>query len=251
MFCERLSVTQKRWWIHLIWHLQTTPTSHLWAFFLSAADHTHSEGLTGPLHPKPGGLGKVRHFITLKEERGQILSADLRSNDKQWSEAAWVLARHSTQAWYSPWGFALHVWSPSLFLSGLCASMHMDNMTTLTDWDEPRREKQSSEGCELDCESWIFTALWKRPTNMHTHWIISFSSTLHPKKTILSPVWVSFFCWTQRTIFWRTIGTNDLHSIFFFYYGSKRCQTTVWLQSFFKTSSFVFSRRKKQQLEDE
>lgn len=65
---------------------------------LSAADHTYSEGLTGPLHPYPGGLGKVRHFITLKEERGQILSADLRSNDKQWSEAAWVLAKHSTQA---------------------------------------------------------------------------------------------------------------------------------------------------------
>jgi len=48
---------------------------------------------------------------------------------------------------------------------------------------------------------------------------------LHPKMKILSsfthpqvdkPVWVSFFCWTQRKIFWRTIGTIDFHSIFFF-----------------------------------
>jgi len=30
----------------------------------------------------------------------------------------------------------------------------------------------------------------------------------------------------------------------FFYYGSQWCQTTVWFQSFFIISSFVFSRRK-------
>jgi len=32
--------------------------------------------------------------------------------------------------------------------------------------------------------------------------------------------------------------------VLFFYYGSQWCQTTVWFQSFFIISSFVFSRRK-------
>jgi len=31
-------------------------------------------------------------------------------------------------------------------------------------------------------------------------------------------------------------GTIDFHSIFFSYYGSQWCQTTVWFQSFFKIS---------------
>lgn len=54
--------------MHLVWHLQTTPTSFM--SVLSATDHTYSEGLIGPLYLYPGGLGKERHFITLKEERG-------------------------------------------------------------------------------------------------------------------------------------------------------------------------------------
>jgi len=33
--------------------------------------------------------------------------------------------------------------------------------------------------------------------------------------------------------------------VFFFYYGSQWCQTTVWFQTFFKISYIVFSRRKK------
>jgi len=33
--------------------------------------------------------------------------------------------------------------------------------------------------------------------------------------------------------------------VIFFYYWSQWWQTTVWFQSFFKISSFVFSRRKK------
>lgn len=139
--------------MHLVWHLQTTPTSFM--SVLSATDHTYSEGLIGPLHLYPGGLGKERHFITLKEEGGgQILSADLRSNDKQWSEATWVLAKHSIQAWYSL-GLRSPCVVPLCFSQGLCASMHMDNMTTLTAQDEPRQEKQSSQGCE----SLIFTAV--------------------------------------------------------------------------------------------
>jgi len=58
-----------------------------------------------------------------------------------------------------------------------------------------------------------------------------------------------FFCWTQKKIFWRMIGSlAPLTSIVFYYglyYGSQWCQTNVWFQSFFKISSFVFSRRKK------
>ncbi len=42
--------------------------------------------------------------------------------------------------------------------------------------------------------------------------------------------------------FW---GTIYFHSIFFSYYGSQWCPKTAWLQTFFKISSFVFSRTKK------
>ncbi len=42
--------------------------------------------------------------------------------------------------------------------------------------------------------------------------------------------------------FW---GTIDFHSIFFSYYGSQWCPKTAWLQTFFKITSFVFSRTKK------
>ncbi len=41
--------------------------------------------------------------------------------------------------------------------------------------------------------------------------------------------------------FW---GIIDSHSIFFSYYGSQWCPKTAWLQTFFKISSFVFSRTK-------
>ncbi len=61
---------------------------------------------------------------------------------------------------------------------------------------------------------------------------------------------MSLFCWTQRKIFWRmwetaVLGTIDFHSIFFSYYGSQWCPKTAWLQTFFKITSFVFSRTKK------
>ncbi len=64
-------------------------------------------------------------------------------------------------------------------------------------------------------------------------------------------VWMSFFCWTQRKIFWRKWeteqfwGTIDSHSIYFSYHGNQWCPKTAWLQTFFKISSFVFSRTKK------
>ncbi len=65
------------------------------------------------------------------------------------------------------------------------------------------------------------------------------------------PVWMSLFCGTQRKIFWRMWETEqfwstiDFHSIFFSYSGSQWCPKTAWLQTFFKISSFVFSRTKK------
>jgi len=49
----------------------------------------------------------------------------------------------------------------------------------------------------------------------------SVKGILHPKmmkmnsvivytpSSCCKPVWVSFFCWTQRKIFWRTIGTKQ------------------------------------------
>ncbi len=62
---------------------------------------------------------------------------------------------------------------------------------------------------------------------------------------------MSLFCWTQKKIFWvmweteQFWGTIDFHSIFISYYGSQWCPKTVWLQTFFKISSFVFGRTKK------
>jgi len=54
-----------------------------------------------------------------------------------------------------------------------------------------------------------------------------------------------------KKIFWRMSGTKQLwgsisfHSMENKYYGSQWWPTNVWFQTFFKISSFVFSRRKK------
>jgi len=60
---------------------------------------------------------------------------------------------------------------------------------------------------------------------------MSFFLLLNTKEDILENDW--------------NFGTIDFHSVFFFFYGRQWCQTTVWFQSFFKISSFVFNRRKK------
>jgi len=69
------------------------------------------------------------------------------------------------------------------------------------------------------------------------------------QKLLLLQTYLSFFLLlnTNEDILKNELnfGTIDFHSIFFFYYGSQWCQTTVWFQSFFKISSFVFSRIKK------
>ncbi len=58
------------------------------------------------------------------------------------------------------------------------------------------------------------------------------------------------FCWTQRKIFWRKFvtrlfwGTIDFHSRKKNYYGSQWCPRTALFPTFFKISSFVFSRTK-------
>ncbi len=64
------------------------------------------------------------------------------------------------------------------------------------------------------------------------------------------PVWISFFCRTQRKIFWRKFvtrlfwGTIDFHSRKKKYYGSEWCPRTALFPTFFRISSFVFSRTK-------
>ncbi len=64
------------------------------------------------------------------------------------------------------------------------------------------------------------------------------------------PVWISLFCWTQRKIFWRKFvtrlfwGTIDFHSRKNKYYGSQWCPRTALFPTFFRISSFVFSRTK-------
>ncbi len=80
----------------------------------------------------------------------------------------------------------------------------------------------------------------------------SLKGTVLPKIIIYSPsgyykpVWVSFFCWTQKKIFWRIWVTKqlmvpiDFHSMEKKYYGSQWGPST-----FFKISSFVFNRGNK------
>ncbi len=64
------------------------------------------------------------------------------------------------------------------------------------------------------------------------------------------PVWTSLFCRTQRKILWRKIvsrlfwGTIDFHSRKKKYYGSQCCLRTALFSTFFRISSFVFSRTK-------
>jgi len=78
----------------------------------------------------------------------------------------------------------------------------------------------------------------------------SIKEILHPKMKIQSSfthpqVVVSFFCWTQRKMFWRTIATKQLFGTVCFHSRKKKYYASHWFQSFFKISSFVFSRRKK------
>ncbi len=55
---------------------------------------------------------------------------------------------------------------------------------------------------------------------------------------LLKHVWVSFFCWSWKKIFWRMLVTKN-------YYRSQWGPSTVWLHSFFKISSSMFNRIKK------
>ncbi len=95
---------------------------------------------------------------------------------------------------------------------------------------------------------------------------LTLKGIVHPKMKILSsftqvhtqvlpsssskPVWISLFCRTQRKIFWRKFVTRlfwhivDFHSRKKKYYGSQRCPRTALFPTFFKISSFVFSRTK-------
>ncbi len=62
------------------------------------------------------------------------------------------------------------------------------------------------------------------------------------------PVWISLFFRTQRKIFWRECvsvsGAPLTSMVFFSYYGSQWCPRTALFPTFFRTSSFVFSRTK-------
>ncbi len=73
------------------------------------------------------------------------------------------------------------------------------------------------------------------------------SSFTHPYSSS-RPVWISLFCWTQRNILWIKLvtrlfwGTIDFHSRRKNYYGSQWCPRTALFPTFFRISSFVFSR---------
>jgi len=40
-------------------------------------------------------------------------------------------------------------------------------------------------------------------SSLHVNYVIIYSPS-----SCCKPVWVSFFCWTQRKVFWRTIRTK-------------------------------------------
>ncbi len=155
--------------MHLVWHLQTTPTSFM--SVLSTADHTYSEGLIGPLHLHPGGLGNERHFITLKEEGNFFYQQiwDPMTSSEATRLGSWQSTPHRPD---TPWGFALHVWSLSVSLRGLCASMHgqYDNTRGLR-WAKTRKTIKLGLWTRL----WEFDfhcpslPIWKQPTNMQLH----------------------------------------------------------------------------------
>ncbi len=62
------------------------------------------------------------------------------------------------------------------------------------------------------------------------------------------PVWMCLFCRTQRKIFWRKFVTRLFWGTIDFYdkkyYGSQWCPRTALFPTFFRISSFVFSRTK-------
>lgn len=162
--------------MHLVWQLQTTPTSFM--SMLSGPDHTYSEGLTGPLHLYPGGLSKERHFITLKEERG----ANFISRSKiQWQAVKWgdLGPGKALQTGLILPGASLSMCGPSLFLSGpVCLHAHgqYDNADGPR-WAKTRKTIKPglwTQLCELDfhCPP---LPIWKRPTYMQD---LLFFSTL-------------------------------------------------------------------------
>ncbi len=72
-------------------------------------------------------------------------------------------------------------------------------------------------------------------------WIVNakiniLSPFTHPRHS--KPVWVSFLCWTQNKIFWRT--KQLLVPIDFSREINQWGPLTVWLPTFFKISSFMF-----------
>ncbi len=64
------------------------------------------------------------------------------------------------------------------------------------------------------------------------------NSVIYSPSICCKSAWVSFLCWTQKTIFWRMLVTKQL--ILF-----RKSLSTVCLPTFFKESSFVLNRRKK------
>jgi len=73
----------------------------------------------------------------------------------------------------------------------------------------------------------------------------SFTCNCAKVGSCFKPVWVSFFCWTQRTIFWRTKQLMDPFTSIVYIFSYNRSQWVQFPVWFFKISSFVFNRRKK------
>ncbi len=101
-----------------------------------------------------------------------------------------------------------------------------------------KRKKKNRHGHIKLILKGYFTQKWK--FWHHLHLLSSFKS-----------VWVSLFCRTQGKIFWRKFvtrlfwGTIDFHSRKKKYYWSQWCPRTALFPTFFRISSFVFSRTKK------
>jgi len=74
-----------------------------------------------------------------------------------------------------------------------------------------------------------------------------YSGITHSFHSKSKPVLISFFCGTQKMVFWRMLATKSLcFSLTSIEWTKKSIGAkTVWLSTFFKIPSFVFSRSKE------
>jgi len=78
------------------------------------------------------------------------------------------------------------------------------------------------------------TLFYRDTPHKNENYVIIFSPS-----SCCKPVWVSFFCRTQRKIFWRTTGTKQLFGTIDFHNRTKNYYGSQWCQSFNRSSKYL------------